>query len=103
MNFDDTAKIGHVTPEERDEIQKLYEHKNGLSELAKSLSSLSKEDLEEGHLYKKIIEDMGKTEVSFQRWWDEKAACYGWPNVSGCFWEIDFATGDIYLKNRQSR
>ena len=30
--------VGQVTPEERDEIQKLFERKNGLTELAKILT-----------------------------------------------------------------
>ena len=31
--------VGQVTPEERDEIQKLFERKNGLTELAKILTA----------------------------------------------------------------
>jgi hypothetical protein len=38
--------VGSVTPEERDEIRLLFERKNGLSELFKSLVNIDREELE---------------------------------------------------------
>lgn len=55
--------ISKVTPEERDEIQKLFERKNGLNELARILTS-DNEDL-----YEKIVKDLGETTTKYQNWW----------------------------------
>lgn len=50
----ETRKIvGQVTPEERDEIQKLFERRNGLQELAKIVDTNNTE------LYEKLVKDMG--------------------------------------------
>lgn len=56
--------VGQVTPEEKDEIQRLFERRNGLNELAMILTP----DKEE--LYEKLVKDMGETGVRFQQWWD---------------------------------
>ena len=45
--------VGQVTVEEKDEIQRLFERRNGLSELAKILPAENEE------LYEKMIRDMG--------------------------------------------
>ena len=45
--------VGQVTPEEKDEIQRLFERRNGLNELAMILTP----DKEE--LYEKLVKDMG--------------------------------------------
>jgi len=58
--------VGQVTPEERDEIQKLFERKNGLAELAKIVSADNNE------LYEKLVKDMGETGTKFQKWWGSK-------------------------------
>ena len=52
--------IGHVLPEERDEIQSLFERRNGLNELAKILTSDNVE------LYERLVKDMGETSIKFQ-------------------------------------
>ncbi|MDY3009208.1 MAG: hypothetical protein SOR86_09225 [Sodaliphilus sp.] len=52
--------VGQVTPEEKDEIQRLFERRNGLNELAMILTP----DREE--LYEKLVKDMGETGVRFQ-------------------------------------
>ncbi len=83
--------IGKVTIEERDEIQKLFERKNGLNELAKILTSDNEE------LYERLVKDLGVTTTKFQKWWDSMAQKYQWPIVENGNWEIDFETGDIYL------
>ena len=59
--------VGQVTPEERDEIQKLFERRNGLQELAKIVDAKNQE------LYEKLVKDMGETGTKFQAWWDAKA------------------------------
>lgn len=84
--------VGKVTAEERDQIQALFERKNGLAELAKIISADSHE------LYEKLVSDMGQTQTRFQRWWDEMAAKYKWESSKNGQWEIDFTSCDIYLK-----
>lgn len=83
--------VGQVTPEERDEIQKLFERKNGLAELAKIVTADNQE------LYEKLVKDMGQTGSKFQQWWDEKAKQYKWESHPKGNWEIDFQSGNITL------
>ena len=92
-------EIGVVTPEERDEIKSLFEKKNGLSELIKSLINIKKEELENSYLYEKLIKDMGITSTNFQGWWDKMSKKYNWENIPGYNWEIDFNTCKIYIIN----
>ncbi|MGE5341300.1 MAG: CXXX repeat peptide modification system protein [Candidatus Omnitrophota bacterium] len=89
--------VGKVTEEERDEIQSLFERKNGLIELTRSLTNMEKKDLESSALYEKLVTDMGKVSTKFQKWWDEKSMKYNWENVQGYHWQIDFETCNIYL------
>ena len=84
-------KVGQVSPEERDEIQALFERKNGLTELAKILTA------ENVELYEKLVKDMGETGTKFQQWWDEKAKQYGWESHPKGNWEINFQTCEITL------
>lgn len=85
------TKIGQVTPEERDEIQALFERRNGLNELAKIVTADNDE------LYEKLVKDLGVTGTKFQQWWDGMSAKYEWESTEGGNWEIDFDTCDIYL------
>jgi CXXX repeat modification system protein len=90
-------KVGNVTEEERDEIQTLFESKNGLKELTRSLVDMDKKELENSALYEKLVADMGSVSTRFQRWWDEKSGKYNWESAPGAHWEIDFDTCDIYV------
>ena len=83
--------VGQVTVEEKNEIQTLFERRNGLSELAKILTPDNSE------LYEKLVKDMGETATRFQRWWDEKAQKYGWESAKDGNWEINFETCEIFL------
>lgn len=83
--------VGKVTEEEKKEIQRLYERKNGLNELAKILSP------ENSELYEKLVVDMGETQSRFQTWWNRMSNKYEWESIDGGNWEIDFDTSDIYL------
>ncbi|MBO7067222.1 MAG: CXXX repeat peptide modification system protein [Bacteroidaceae bacterium] len=83
--------VGNVTPEERDEIQMLFERRNGLYELAKILTA------DNAELYEKLVKDMGETGTKFQNWWDRMAEKYQWESVNGGSWEIIFETGEIML------
>lgn len=84
-------KVGQVTPEERNEIQQLFERRNGLNELAKILNP------DNDALYQKQVKDMGETETKFQNWWDRMAQQYQWKSLSNGHWEINFDTCKIYL------
>lgn len=83
--------IGQVTPEERTEIQALFERRNGLNELAKILTA------DNAELYEKLVKDLGETGTKFQNWWDRMAEKYQWESAENGNWEINFDTCEIYL------
>ena len=83
--------VGQVTIEERNEIQQLFERRNGLNELAKILTADNHE------LYEKLVKDLGETGVKFQSWWNRMAVKYQWETIEGGNWEINFETCEIYL------
>lgn len=86
-------KIGSVTEKEKNEIQTLFERKNGLAELAKII------DGKNDALYQRLVKDMGENSILFQKWWDEKAQKYGWKGSTNGHWEINFETNEIFLNN----
>lgn len=83
--------IGTVTDNERDEIQALFERKNGLNELAKILTADNSE------LYERLVKDMAETTSKFQNWWDTMSDKYQWESDESGHWEIDFNDCSIYL------
>ena len=83
--------VGQVTPEEKDEIQRLFERRNGLNELAMILTP----DKEE--LYEKLVKDMGETGVRFQQWWNTASQKYNWEMTENGNLEINFETCEIFL------
>ena len=83
--------VGQVTPEERNEIQTLFERRNGLNELAKILTA------DNAELYDKLVKDLGETSTKFQNWWDRMADKFQWESFEGGNWEINFDTCEIFL------
>lgn len=83
--------VGQVTPEERNEIQTLFERRNGLNELSKILT------VENEALYEKLVKDLGETGAKFQNWWNRMGEKYNWESAEGGNWEINFETCEIYL------
>lgn len=83
--------VGHVTPEEKDEIQTIFERRNGLNELAKIVTPDNVE------LYEKLVKDLGETTSKFQHWWDNMANKYNWETTENGRWEITFDKCEIYL------
>lgn len=83
--------VGQVTQEEKDEIQTLFERRNGLNELAKIVTA------DNTDLYEKLVKDLGETGTKFQQWWDSMAYKYQWESKEGGNWEINFETCEIYL------
>lgn len=84
-------EIGSVTEQERNEIQTLFERRNGLTELAKILTADNTE------LYERLIRDMGETSTQFQQWWNRMGHKYHWESIENGNWEIDFQNCVIYL------
>lgn len=83
--------IGKVTEQERNEIQALFERRNGLNELAKILTA------DNAELYERLVKDMGETGTKFQNWWDSMAQKYQWESAKDGHWEINFDTCEIVL------
>ena len=83
--------VGQVTVEEKNEIQTLFERRNGLNELAKIVTA------ENTELYEKLVKDMGETGTKFQNWWDMMSQKYQWESAENGNWEINFQTCEIYL------
>ena len=83
--------VGQVTPEERDEIQTLFERRNGLNELAKILTS------DNAELYEKLVKDMGETSTKFQSWWNRMSQKYQWESTEDGNWEINFDSCEVFL------
>ena len=83
--------VGQVTEEEKNEIQALFERRNGLNELAKILTS------DNAELYERLVKDMGETGTKFQNWWDRMAQKYQWESAEDGNWEINFSTCEILL------
>ena len=86
-----TKIVGQVTDNEKNEIQRLFERRNGLNELAKILTPENEE------LYERLVKDMGDTATKFQQWWDSMAQKYQWEGVENGSWEINFQTNEIIL------
>lgn len=84
-------EIGQVTADERDEIRRLFERRNGLNELARIVTA------DNTALYEKLVTDLGETSARFDAWWNRMAAKYAWEEESEAHWEIDFDTCIIYL------
>ncbi len=83
--------VGRVTEEEKNEIQTLFERRNGLNELAKIVTADNSE------LYEKLVKDLGETGTKFQQWWDTMAEKYQWEGRENGHWEINFDTCEINL------
>lgn len=84
-------EVGRVTEEERDEVQRLFERRNGLNELARILTPDNEE------LYERLVTDMGTTSGRFQEWWDRMSDKYRWEGSQEGNWEIDFDSCRIFL------
>lgn len=83
--------VGTVSSDERDEIQALFERKNGLNELAKILTA------ENSELYERLVKDMAETSARFQDWWNRMGDKYQWESAENGNWEINFQECNIYL------
>ena len=83
--------IGQVTVEEKNEIQTLFERRNGLNELAKIVTA------DNTDLYEKLVKDLGETGTKFQNWWERMSQKYQRESVENGNWEINVDTCEIFL------
>lgn len=83
--------VGSVTEQEKQEIQRLFERRNGLNELARIIT------VDNDALYQKLVRDMGETTTKFQQWWDRMYEKYQWERTENGSWEINFITNEISL------
>ena len=83
--------VGRVTPEQRDEIQALFERKNSLKELFLIVPK------ENQALYERVVADMAQTQKKFDQWWADRSAEHHWEGRENGRWEIDFGTCEIFL------
>jgi CXXX repeat modification system protein len=52
---------------------------------------------ENAALYEKLVQDMGETNIRFQKWWDDMSKKHNWESHPNGNWEVNFQTNDIYL------
>lgn len=85
--------VGTVSPEQRDEIQGLFERRNSLKELFMIVNP------ENTALYERVVADMAETQKNFDLWWSDRAKEYQWESNENGSWEIDFQTCEILLRD----
>lgn len=85
--------IGQVTEEERDEIKKLFNRKNSITEL------LNRKDIND-EIYSRLLNDFEKTNDSFQQWWDSMQKKYNWNSKPEYFFTIDFESCKIFYQKK---
>lgn len=92
--------LGRVSQEDRDELQALFERKNGLTELVYSLMDIDDEKLKNHYFYERLLTDMANTTAKFDQWWLDKAVQYHWEDQPGHVWDIDFASCEVFLRKK---
>jgi CXXX repeat modification system protein len=93
---DGETAIWFVTSGERDEIERLFEHRNSLAELALSLQGSADSSLGD-----KVTKELAEVEAVYHAWWQRKSEEYGWESRGGAEWRIDFQTCAIHLAEIQ--
>lgn len=99
----DRKRVGKVSLAERDEIQQLFERRNGLHEMARALAGMDQAKLTTSALYERLLADLSEVTKLSQKWWNDKAVEYGWESAPNRQWEIDFDTCTIYLVESEAR
>jgi CXXX repeat modification system protein len=89
--------IGSVSEGEKDQIKKLYERKLALNELLLSLENPSLQEEQKQNIYNKLVEDMGRTKTSFDKWWQDMSIKYKFKSINGGQWMIDFDTNQVFV------
>jgi CXXX repeat modification system protein len=86
--------VGRVTGPQCEEIKALFERKNALTELFKTLAESNPIN---DTAYEKVVADLGKVTTRFSQWWATTSQQYQWESAPNGRWEIDFEDGSIYL------
>ena len=90
--------VGKITEEDKNYIDRLFERKRSLSEL---LYSITDNDLLNSELkdtiYQKLVDDMGKTQNLYDKWWNDIQEKYQWESVEGGSYQIDFLANNVLL------
>jgi CXXX repeat modification system protein len=89
--------VGKVTLEEKEEIKRLFERRNGLAELFLTLTEQNEASFKQSPLAARLTKDIEDCAANYHRWWDEKSIQYAWEQEAEGKWEINFETGMIYL------
>jgi CXXX repeat modification system protein len=87
-------RVGQVSVQERDEMRAIFERKNGLTELFKSLADSAQVN---SALYDKLVADVGTATTRHSQWWSAMSKKYGWQSAPDGRWEIDFDDCSVYL------
>jgi CXXX repeat modification system protein len=82
--------VGEVTEEERDQILRLHEHRNGLEELTMCLD-------ESDVLVQRVARDREETAARYSMWWSDTARRYRWESKPDLQWELEFSTRKVFL------
>lgn len=90
--------IGKVTIEEAVAIKDLTTRKTELKRQLKRLIDMDKEELY-CTLYDKIIQEIGEVSTECEQWWDAKYDKYRWANIVGDEIEIDYESGQVFVRN----
>ena len=91
-------RVGQVSAEERDEIRAIFERKNALAELFRSLADAAQVN---NAIYEKLVADLGAATTRHAQWWSAMSKKYGWSSTPDGRWEIDFDDCAVYLLRSQ--
>lgn len=82
--------IGKVSDTEKEEIRTIYNRKNSLMELAKSITS-------DDSIYERLILDICETNSKYQLWWNNMSSKYNWEKCDNTNYRLDFESCEVYL------
>lgn len=86
-------KVGEVTVQESNRLFRIFRHRNALIELGLILPD---DDI---RLRTDFNQDLEKTNLEFQRWWDDMWEKYQWESCPEADWEIDFETCEVFISH----
>lgn len=99
----ENKKIGTVTDEEKDQIEKIFERKNSLQELLLTLQTSSLVNKEtKDTIYEKLVNDIDQANRAYDKWWSDMQRQYGWLAIVGYNYKIDFNTKEVVLEKTEA-
>lgn len=90
-------KVGQVTENEKNEIERLYGRKTALQEMLLLLNDENFNDGSYSKLYEKLISDLSQTTIEFENWWEKTSKKYSWKNDPTAKWFVNFETNEIFI------